>query len=216
MEVLMMRLITEISHDIKVIGEGKTPEFDYIEGVFSTAEAMNNNQRKYRKSTLEREVSTIMEKVQNKCLWGELGHPPGPEINPERICILTESLEWKDDNNLYGRAKIINTPMGQIARTLIKEGKLGISSRGLGTVSETDHYVADDYCLITWDLVTDPSNSPSWVNGILEGKDFADPRRKKEPIVEVVQPKPEDLLSVAKEEYHKKLWQILVDIEKSK
>ena len=88
----MMRLITEISHDIKVIGEGKTPEFDYIEGVFSTAEAMNNNQRKYRKSTLEREVSTIMEKVQNKCLWGELGHPPGPEINPERICILTLSL----------------------------------------------------------------------------------------------------------------------------
>jgi hypothetical protein len=84
-----------------------------------------------------------------------------------------ENLEWKG-NNVYGKAKLLDTPMGQIAKTLVKEGSMGISSRGLGTVAE-DGYVNEDFNLITYDLVTDPSNKPSWVNGIYEGQEFSLP-----------------------------------------
>ena len=79
-------------------------------------------------------------------------------------------MEW-DGQVLYGKAKILNTPQGQIAKELVKEGQIGISSRGLGTVAE-DGTVNEDYNLLTWDLVTDPSNGPSWVNGIYEGKQW--------------------------------------------
>lgn len=163
-----MKLITEMSYDLQ-IAESKA-KGTHIVGIWSTAELKNNNSRVYKRDILEREIDKIQQKVDEGTLWGELGHPPNPEINPERIAVLTSMLEWKG-NDVYGRAKVLDTPSGQIAKTLIKEGKMGISSRGLGTVSE-DGYVNEDFNLITWDLVTDPSNNPSWVNGIFEGKSF--------------------------------------------
>lgn len=163
-----MKLITEISHDLQ-LEETKSNGFNIV-GIFSSAGLKNNNNRIYKKDILEREIKKVTGKVGDKTLWGELGHPPNPEINPERIAILTTVLEWKGDH-VYGRAKVLDTPMGNIAKTLIKEGKMGISSRGLGTVSE-DGSVNEDFNLITWDLVTDPSNNPSWVNGIYEGQEF--------------------------------------------
>lgn len=164
----LKKLITEVSYDF-TIDEGKSKDM-HIVGIFSTAEAENNNKRRYKKDILEREVDKIKEKVEKKSLWGELGHPPNPEVNPDKIAIKIENLEWKG-NNLYGKAKLLDTPMGQIAKTLVKEGSMGISSRGLGTVGD-DGYVNEDFNLITYDLVTDPSNKPSWVNGIYEGKEF--------------------------------------------
>jgi hypothetical protein len=124
------------------------------------------------------------------------------DINPDKIAILTTDLEWKG-NDLYGKSKVLDTPMGKIASTLIKEGKIGVSSRGLGTVDESTGYVNEDYNLITWDLVTDPSNNPSWVNGIYEGKEF-------------IMPNENDLSIKKAKEYHKKqIWQVLEKIEKS-
>jgi hypothetical protein len=202
-----MKLITETSYNIE-LSEQKDKSL-YVVGIFSTAELENNNKRKYRKNTLDREVKTVMEKIEKKCLWGELGHPPTPEINPDKIAIITEQVEWRG-NDLYGRAKILSTPMGSIAKTLVNEGSLGISSRGLGTVAE-DGYVNEDYKLITWDLVTDPSNNPSWVNGIYEGKEFDIPCICKED----KEPTEEELISTAKEEWNKKIWQVIADIEKS-
>jgi len=191
-----MKLITETSYDVELL-ENKNKNM-YIVGIFSSAEIENNNKRKYKKGILEREVTKVEEKMKNRCLWGELSHPSNPEINPERISHLVESLEWKN-NDVYGRAKILDTPMGKIARTLVKEGKLGISSRGLGTVSE-DGYVNEDYRLLTWDLVTDPSNSPSWVDGILENCEFEYPKK----------------LTLDKERkiYKQYLWQVLEKISK--
>jgi len=180
----MLKLITEMSYDV-TLSEGSRSKDLFIVGIFSTAEAENNNKRKYPREILERELKKIHEKVSNRYLWGELGHPPSSEINPERIAILVEGLEWKG-NNVYGKAKILDTPMGKIARTLVKEGKLGISSRGLGTVND-DGYVNEDYKLICYDLVTDPSNHPSWVNGIYEGESFAVPELKKDPTAEEIQ-----------------------------
>lgn len=166
------KLITEYSQDFEITEENSGKDM-FAVGIFSSAELKNNNKRRYKKDILEREVTKVQEKIEKKCLWGELGHPPNPEVNPDKIALRTVKLEWKG-NNLYGKAKILDTPMGQIAKTLIKEGAMGISSRGLGTVGD-DGYVNEDFHLITWDLVTDPSNKPSWVNGIYEGQEFTIP-----------------------------------------
>jgi hypothetical protein len=167
-----MKLITEMSYDFEIAEDKKTKDM-YAVGIFSSAELLNNNKRMYKKDILEREVTKVQEKIEKKCLWGELGHPPNPEVNPDKIALRTTQLEWRG-NDLYGKAKILDTPMGQIAKTLVKEGQMGISSRGLGTVGD-DGYVNEDFHLITWDLVTDPSNNPSWVNGIFEGQSFTMP-----------------------------------------
>jgi hypothetical protein len=166
-----MKLITEVSYDF-ALTEGKDKSM-YIAGIFSTAEMENNNKRKYGREILEREVTKVQDKIGKNCLWGELGHPPNPEVNPDKIALKIENLDWKG-NNVYGKAKLLDTPMGNIAKTLVKEGAMGISSRGLGTVGE-DGYVNEDFHLITYDLVTDPSNKPSWVNGIYEGQEFSIP-----------------------------------------
>lgn len=159
-------LITEHSSDLE-INESSDKNL-YVTGIFSSHSRKNNNGRVYEEDTMKREVDKIMEKIEKGCLWGELGHPPNPEINMDKIAIKVESLEWQG-SDLYGKAKILDTPTGNIAKTLVKEGIIGISSRGLGTVSE-DGTVNEDYQLLTWDLVTDPSNGPSWVDGIFEGK----------------------------------------------
>jgi len=199
----MMRqaqLITEVSYDFQ-ISESKDNNALDIVGIFSSAELENNNKRRYKKSILEREIGKVQDKVEKKSLWGELGHPPNPEINPDKIAILTTMLEWKG-NDIYGKAKVLDTPMGNIARTLIKEGNMGISSRGLGTVAD-DGYVNEDFNLICWDLVTDPSNNPSWVNGIYEGKTWE---------IEVTEPEPtpEEIMEVQR----KQIWQVIENIEK--
>jgi hypothetical protein len=166
-----MKLITETSYDLELV-ESKASGVSIV-GIYSSAELKNNNNRVYKRPVLEREVNKVQEKISKKTLWGELGHPPNPEINPERIAILTQKLEWKGDH-VYGKSKILDTPTGEIAKTLVKEGQMGISSRGLGTVAD-DGTVNEDFNLITWDMVTDPSNHPSWVNGIFEGKDWVLP-----------------------------------------
>lgn len=125
-----------------------------------------------------------------------------PEINPDKIAILTTMLEWKG-NDLFGKAKVLDTPMGNITKTLVKEGKVGISSRGLGTVGD-DGYVNEDFNLITWDIVTDPSNHPSWVSGIYEGREWDIPIKEKQPTLEE-----------AKKAHERQIWQVIAQIEKN-
>ena len=198
------KLITEVSHDFE-ISESKAGG-THIVGIFSSAELENNNKRRYKKSILERELGKIQDKVSKKSLWGELGHPPNPEVNPDKIAILTTQLEWKG-NDIYGKAKVLDTPMGNIAKTLIKEGNMGISSRGLGTVGD-DGYVNEDYNLICWDLVTDPSNNPSWVDGVYEGRTW-DIEVADRPLTEHEQ------LVEAQESFKTHVWQVIEKIEKS-
>lgn len=101
-----------------------------------------------------------------------------------------------------GKAKVLSTPCGNIAKSLIEDGvKIGISSRGLGTVNEKTNYVNEDYNLICWDIVAQPSNRGSWMNGIYEGLEFPNAKQEK-------------LIEQAKEEYKKRIWQVISDIEK--
>jgi hypothetical protein len=170
-----LKLITETSSVIELWeSKSKTP---YMIGIFASAETKNANGRIYNKSILEREVEKfVKEKVQTKSAWGELGHPDASDINLDNIAMLIESLEWKG-NDVYGKAKILDTPKGQILKTLVKEGNIGVSTRGLGTVNESGR-VNDDYNLITIDAVSDASNPGSkFVNGILEGRTFTLPEK---------------------------------------
>jgi hypothetical protein len=170
-----LKLITETSSVIELWeSKSKTP---YMIGIFASAETKNANGRVYDKSILEREVEKfVKEKVQTKSAWGELGHPDASDINLDNIAMLIESLEWKG-NDVYGKAKILDTPKGQILKTLVKEGNIGVSTRGLGTVNESGR-VNDDYNLITIDAVSDASNPGSkFVNGILEGRTFTLPEK---------------------------------------
>lgn len=187
----MALLITEASHQIELWeSASKTP---YILGIFASAEVKNANGRKYRRDILDREVDKFMtEKVKTKTAWGELSHPESSEINLDRAAIIIEELEWKG-NDVIGKAKILSTPMGKLVSSLMKEGNIGISSRGLGTVNESG-YVNEDFNLLCWDVVADASNPGSkFMNGILEGRTFDVPGETK----------PQMSLTEAQEEYMK-------------
>ena len=148
----------------------------FIEGVFLQAELKNKNGRMYPFKTLQREVAKYDENFITKGrALGELGHPEGPSINLDRVSHKIESLR-EDGNNFIGRAKILDTPNGKIAKSLLDEGvKLGVSSRGMGSLKQQEgcNVVQDDFMLATAaDIVADPSAPDAFVDGIMEGKEW--------------------------------------------
>ena len=174
-----MKLIREEIESVKFLVEttksGKKSL--YIEGVFLQGEIKNRNGRMYPMETLRREVSRYNEAhVQAGRALGELGHPDGPTVNLDRVSHKIVSLK-ESGSNFIGKAKILNTPMGKIASSLIEEGvKLGVSSRGIGslrTTKEGTNIVGDDFMLATAaDIVADPSAPDAFVEGIMEGKEW--------------------------------------------
>lgn len=173
-----MKLIREEIETAKVvITEGKDGvKRHFIEGVFLQGAIKNRNGRMYPVETLEREVAKYNENyVEKGRALGELGHPDGPTINLDRVSHLITSLK-REDNNFIGKARILDTPMGNIAKSLLDEGvRLGVSSRGLGSIREENglKIVADDFMLATAaDIVADPSAPDAFVNGIMEGKEW--------------------------------------------
>ena len=173
-----MKLITEEISNIEFITEGKGKcKKCYIEGVFLQGGIKNRNGRMYPMETLRREVGRYNENhVQAGRALGELGHPDGPTVNLDRVSHKIVSLK-ESGSNFIGKAKILNTPMGKIAGSLIDEGvKLGVSSRGIGSLKMTRegvNVVGDDFMLATAaDIVADPSAPDAFVEGIMEGKDW--------------------------------------------
>ena len=172
-----MKLIAEEIIDVSFLTEenaGKKSHF--IEGIFLQAELKNRNGRMYPISTLQREVANYNESYVTKGrALGELGHPDGPSINLDRVSHKIVSLEQKG-NNFIGKAKLLETPMGRIAKNLLEEGvKLGVSSRGLGSIERRGdtNIVKDDFMLSTAaDIVADPSAPDAFVEGIMEGRDW--------------------------------------------
>jgi hypothetical protein len=173
-----MKLITELNEDVKyLIEEREGKKNMFIEGIIMMGETVNKNFRKYPITVLEREMNRYNEQyVSKNRAYGELGHPSGPTINLERACIMFKSLR-REGNNIVGRAKVLDTPMGNIVKGLINEGaNLGISSRGMGSVKEGKDgvmEVQDDYYLATaGDIVADPSAPEAFVRGIMEGVEW--------------------------------------------
>ena len=173
-----MKLITEEISSVKFITEGKGAKKKmYIEGVFLQGNIKNRNGRMYPVDTLTREVGRYNESfVKKGRALGELGHPDGPTVNLDRVSHKIVSLEQKG-TNFIGKAQLLETPMGKIAKSLLSEGvKLGVSSRGVGSLKE-DHrgckVVGEDFQLSTAaDIVADPSAPDAFVNGIMEGKEW--------------------------------------------
>ena len=173
-----MKLIREEIENVEVIVEERNGKKSlYIEGVFLQGDIKNRNGRMYPAQTLAKEVSRYNEAFVNKGrALGELGHPDGPTVNLDRVSHKITSLR-QEGANFVGRAKILNTPMGSIAKNLLDEGvKLGVSSRGVGSVSmnnEGVNVVGEDFMLATAaDIVADPSAPDAFVDGIMEGKDW--------------------------------------------
>ena len=172
-----MKLITEEISKVKFITEEKNGKKSlYIEGIFLQADIKNRNGRCYPIETLSREVDRYNENyVAKGRALGELGHPNGPTVNLDRVSHMITSLK-EDGPNFMGKAKILDTPMGKIASSLISEGvKLGVSSRGIGSLVERNgvRYVSNDFMLATAaDIVADPSAPDAFVNGIMEGVEW--------------------------------------------
>ena len=173
-----MKLIREEIENVKVLTEEKNGKKSlYIEGVFLQGNIKNRNGRMYPMETLRKEVSRYNENhVQAGRALGELGHPDGPTVNLDRVSHKIVSLK-ESGSNFVGKAKILNTPMGKIASSLIEEGvRLGVSSRGIGSLKMTKegiNVVGDDFMLATAaDIVADPSAPDAFVEGIMEGKEW--------------------------------------------
>ncbi len=173
-----MKLITELNEEVKYLveeREGKKQFF--IEGIIMQDNIQNRNGRLYRIETLEREAKRYNDEyVSKNRAYGELGHPSGPTINLERACIMFKNLR-REDANIVGKAKVLDTPMGQIVKGLINEGaSLGISSRGMGSIAKNKDgimEVQDDFYLATaGDIVADPSAPDAFVRGIMEGVEW--------------------------------------------
>ena len=173
-----MKLIREEIESVEFLVEQKNGKKSmYIEGVFLQGNIKNRNGRMYPMETLRREVGRYNENhIQSGRALGELGHPEGPTVNLDRVSHKIVSLK-ESGSKFIGKAKILNTPMGKIASSLIEEGvKLGVSSRGVGSLQQTKEgfaVVGEDFMLATAaDIVADPSAPDAFVSGIMEGKEW--------------------------------------------
>lgn len=174
-----MKLIREVTESVNFVVEnklGKGKDY-FIEGVFLQSELKNRNGRMYPESVMDKEVGRYMESLvkQNRA-YGELGHPDTPSINLDRVSHLIVDLR-KEGTNYIGKAKIMETPMGSIARGLLDGGaNLGVSSRALGSLrmnKEGVQVVQDDFMLSTAaDIVADPSAPDAFVRGIMESVEW--------------------------------------------
>ena len=172
-----MKLITELVEDVQYIqeaAEGGGKDY-YIEGVFLQSGVKNRNGRVYPGPVLVNECRRyIREYVEKGRALGELNHPTGPTVNLDRVSHMVKNLK-ESNNDVIGRAKVLNTPMGNIVKNLINEGaKLGVSSRGMGSLKPRNGYqeVQEDFMLAAIDIVADPSAPNAFVNGIMEGKEW--------------------------------------------
>ena len=173
-----IKLISEAVEEVEYITEAKEGggKNYKIKGIFLQADIKNRNGRVYPMEVLQKEVSRYNKKFINENrAYGELGHPDGPTVNLERVSHMVTSLT-PDGKNFIGEAKVMETPMGKIVKSLMNEGgKLGVSSRGMGSLDQKNgaNYVRDDFYLATAaDIVADPSAPNAFVEGIMEGKEW--------------------------------------------
>jgi hypothetical protein len=173
-----MKLIAEyMDQNIEVLTEAKEGggKNYFIEGVFMQSEQKNRNGRIYPKAIMERAVDKyVTDQVKTKRAVGELNHPEGPTVNLDKVSHLIEALDW-NGNDVVGKARILDTPNGQIVKGLLDGGvQLGVSTRGMGSLERRGNamYVKDDFILSTVDIVQDPSAPTAFVNGIMEGVEW--------------------------------------------
>ena len=173
----MAQLLVDVTPFRPTITESKTkPGVFEVEGVMQRASAENQNGRVYSKDLLEREADKYMEEfVKRGNAFGELDHPESPVVSLKNASHIVKDLYWKG-NDLMGKVELLNTPAGNIVKEIIKAGHtIGISSRGTGSVQQTNEghlQVQDDFELVCWDFVSNPSTHGAFMNPVAlqEGK----------------------------------------------
>ncbi len=173
-----MKLIAEYTdNNLECFSEAKEEggKDHFIEGVFMQSESKNRNGRIYPRKIMESAVNKyVKEQVKTRRAVGELNHPEGPTVNLDKVSHIIESLDW-NGNDVVGKARILETPMGKIVKGLLDGGvQLGVSTRGMGSLENRNGamYVKDDFILSTVDIVQDPSAPTAFVNGIMEGVEW--------------------------------------------
>lgn len=174
-----MKLIKELQEDVEYLVENTSQGKQYyIEGQFLSADVTNRNGRVYPQNVMEAAVNKFQQDyIRANRAMGELGHPPNPQVNLDRVSHVIKSLDFDKAKKgaVIGKAHIIDTPMGKIAKSLIDAGvKLGVSSRGLGSIKTINgvNYVQEDFTLNTVDIVSDPSGPGCFVSGIMENAEW--------------------------------------------
>lgn len=145
----------------RILTEAENSEGKFIvEGLMQVADDLNGNGRIYPKKVLEREVQKFKDTfIKQGNPFGELDHPESPIVSVKNVSHAIVDLWW-EGNNLMGRVEVLNTPFGNIVKEILKAGYvIGISSRGTGSLTEMNgrSYVNDDFDLVTWDFVSNPS-----------------------------------------------------------
>ena len=170
----MLLTDTNLLENVQVISESKSKGTMSIRGRFQMAEEANNNKRVYSKELLEREAERLVEAYTARRLMGELDHPTHDHVSLQNVSHLITKLSMKG-NEMIGEAELLNTPAGQTAQALLRGGvQLGISSRGMGTLTEAADgykYVNEDFKLLTFDLVADPSTKGAFPGLVKESVD---------------------------------------------
>jgi hypothetical protein len=168
-----MKLLIEQNENLNslILEDIDTQEKKYfVEGIFIQTNIKNRNGRVYPKQVIENNIAKYQQEIKENRALGELGHPDSPSTNLDKVSHLIESLKF-DGDNVIGKARMLDTPMGKIAKTFIKEGiKLGVSTRGTGSVKNS--IVQNDFNLISVDIVSQPSAPDAWVNSIMENKEW--------------------------------------------
>ena len=144
----------------------------YLTGRIQTADKKNGNGRKYPEKVLRREMDNYMTIVKDNRATGELDHPDDSVINLKNVSHMVTDCWW-EGKDVMGKIKVLDTPSGRILKDLINAGvKLGISSRGLGSVKESmgETIVEDDFQLICFDIVSEPSTPNAFVYPGSKGK----------------------------------------------
>ena len=204
-----MKLIKELTEEVHYITENSNEgKKFFIEGIIMQGDIKNRNGRIYPSSVLMKEMNRYNnEYVSKKRAFGELGHPSNPTINLDRVSHLFTELR-QDGSNAVGKARVVDTPMGNIVKNLISEGaSLGISSRGMGSVKTNKEGIMEvqsDFILATaGDIVADPSAPSAFVNGIMEGAEWVfdlavgwRPQNELDRIVEEIKPIKKKISSV--------------------
>jgi len=178
-----------ILENIEILSEATSPQGMKIRGVFQRADEANNNKRIYPKAILETQVKALQPMIKENRLCGELDHPSHDIVKLSNASHLVTGLYMKG-GDVIGEARILGTPAGKVAQALIEGGvKIGISSRGVGTLSEDTmqkvKFVNDDYKMVTFDLVADPSTRGAYPDlyeskqSALETRKFVDDAYKK-------------------------------------
>lgn len=138
-----------------------------LKGIIQRADALNQNSRVYPRAILEREIRNYQKFILENRATGELDHPSESVVSLQRVSHIMKRAEMKDDGAVYGELEVLDTPCGKIVQSLVESGvRIGISSRGVGSVKQEGDrcIVADDFQLISFDIVADPSTPGAFIH----------------------------------------------------